>query len=79
MHLRPALRVARSPNNPRWHIKLTVFKSRPYFHRPWSMVLSHARKGGGPVPKTETSWRNINGVGIFLPTRSIWLEFRRTY
>lgn len=58
-------------------MKITKF-SRPSIHfRPWSLHFSHAPKGGGVVLRGEARLRNVNGIGIFLPHRQIWIEFRR--
>ena len=54
------------------HLKVYRLK-RSRLNRPWTIRLSHGTRYGAPVLKEQSSWRNVNGVGIFLPWRQVWI------
>lgn len=59
-------------------MKVSVFRRRSLYFRPWTLHWSYAHKGGGPILRGEPRLRNVNGFMVSLPRRQVWLEFRRT-
>lgn len=41
------------------------------------LAWNYARPNGGPVLKTEKSWRHINGVLFRVGQSTTWVTFRR--
>lgn len=54
-----------------------VTADRPMLGVRYGIGLSHGRRGGGPVLRTEASWRTVNGLWINTPRGACWLLFRR--
>lgn len=59
--------------------RVTIIYRRSALRRPWTLALTQAESGGGPVLKTEASWRKVNGAAVFLPDRAVWIELRRVW
>jgi hypothetical protein len=59
-------------------VRRTSIAKRSYFHRPWRACFCFAAPGGGAALRDRPSpWKDINGIGIFLPHSQHWFEFRR--
>jgi hypothetical protein len=50
---------------------------RPVLGARYGLHWAYAAPDGGPVPRTETVWRNIAGILINTPRGAVWLHFRR--
>lgn len=50
----------------------------PKWRHKYGVFPSYAAKGGGPVLKTEKSWRKINGIYISTKWKHVWILFRRS-
>ncbi len=54
-----------------------IWVHRPkYLWYPRAAVI-HARANGGPVLKTESSWRTVSGFLFRLRRRVVFVQFRR--
>jgi hypothetical protein len=55
-----------------------VFTLHPKRVRLWRRVSAlHAMPDGGPVLRSESSWRTINGVAFVFRKSTLLVEFRR--
>lgn len=65
-------------NKPFGPVHVSHFGRPSYFFAPWRMCITRAHKGGWPLLRSEPKRvRDINGIGVFLPRRNVWITFRR--
>jgi hypothetical protein len=54
-----------------------IWFSYNFLNEPWRINWVHGEPGGGPVLKTEASWRTINGIVVRTRNSQTFLHWRR--